>query len=268
MDEPFGALDPLPGGACRTSSASCKRRLRKTRGARDPRRARGAAAGRRGGGDGRAAASLQSGHAARDARVAPGRLRARLPGGRAAVSRPCSRSWRSGARELLALTGQHLVLVLVSTAVAVAIGLPLGIAMTRRPRLARRAARGWPASPRPIPSLALFGFLIPLPFIGGIGARTAIVALVLYALLPILRNTYTGILQVDAAVLEAATGMGMTRRPAPAPGRAAAGPARDPGRRAHRGRGRRSGRPPSPPPSGPAGWAPTSSAASPPSTPA
>jgi osmoprotectant transport system permease protein len=61
-----------------------------------------------------------------------------------------------------------------------------------------------------IPSLALFGFLIPLPFVGGIGARTAIVALVLYALLPIVRNTYTGILQVDPAVSEAATGLGMT----------------------------------------------------------
>jgi osmoprotectant transport system permease protein len=61
-----------------------------------------------------------------------------------------------------------------------------------------------------IPSLALFGFLIPLPFIGGIGARTAIVALVVYALLPIIRNTYAGIAGVDPAVLDAARGMGMT----------------------------------------------------------
>jgi len=61
-----------------------------------------------------------------------------------------------------------------------------------------------------IPSLALFGFLIPLPFIGGIGARTAIVALVVYALLPIVRNTYTGIAQVDATVRDVATSLGMT----------------------------------------------------------
>jgi osmoprotectant transport system permease protein len=111
--------------------------------------------------------------------------------------------------ELLALTGQHVVLVLVSTGIAAALGLPLGIAMVRRPRLARPvlAVAGLLQT---IPSLALFGFLIPLPFVGGIGARTAIVALVLYALLPILRNTYIGILQVDRAVIEAATGLGMT----------------------------------------------------------
>jgi len=110
---------------------------------------------------------------------------------------------------MLALIGQHLVLVLVSTGIAAAIGLPLGIAMARRPRLAR-ALLGVAGLLQTIPSLALFGFLIPLPFIGGIGTRTAIVALVLYALLPVLRNTYTGILQVDRAVVEAATGMGMT----------------------------------------------------------
>jgi osmoprotectant transport system permease protein len=111
--------------------------------------------------------------------------------------------------ELLHLTAQHMVLVLVSTGIAVAIGIPCGIAMTRSPRLARPllAIAGLFQT---IPSLALFGFLIPLPLIGGIGARTAIVALVLYALLPILRNTYTGILQVDRAVVEAATGLGMT----------------------------------------------------------
>lgn len=112
--------------------------------------------------------------------------------------------------ELLSLTGQHVVLVIASTAVAVALGLPLGIAMTRRPRLAR-VLLGVAGIAQTVPSLALFGFLIPVPLIGGIGARTAIVALVLYALLPILRNTYVGIQQVDRAVLEAATGMGMTR---------------------------------------------------------
>jgi osmoprotectant transport system substrate-binding protein/osmoprotectant transport system permease protein len=113
--------------------------------------------------------------------------------------------------ELLALTGQHLRLVLIATALAVSIGVPLGIVMTRRPRLARPLL-GLANVAQTIPSLALFGFLIPVPFIGGIGARTAVVALVLYALLPIMRNTYTGILQVDPAVVEAATGMGMTAR--------------------------------------------------------
>jgi osmoprotectant transport system permease protein len=112
-------------------------------------------------------------------------------------------------RELVGLTGQHLVLVLVSTLAAVAIGLPLGLAMTRLPRLARPLL-GLAGLMQTVPSLALFGFLIPLPLIGGIGARTAIVALVLYALLPILRNTHAGIQQVDKGIVEAATGLGMT----------------------------------------------------------
>lgn len=113
--------------------------------------------------------------------------------------------------EILALTGEHVVLVLASTFLAVAIGVPLGVALTRRPRLARPVL-GFANVVQTIPSLALFGFLIPLPFIGGIGARTAIAALVVYALLPILRNTYTGIRSVDPAVAEAATGIGMTPR--------------------------------------------------------
>jgi osmoprotectant transport system permease protein len=111
--------------------------------------------------------------------------------------------------ELLTLTAQHLVLVTASTAVAVAVGLPLGVLMTRWTRMARPilAAAGLVQT---IPSLALFGFLIPLPLLGGIGARTALVALILYALLPILQNTYAGINQVDRTVLEAATALGMT----------------------------------------------------------
>jgi osmoprotectant transport system permease protein len=113
--------------------------------------------------------------------------------------------------ELLLLTGQHVLLVLVSAGIAVALGVPLGIALARRPRLARPVL-AFASLAQTIPSLALFGFLIPVPFIGGIGVRTALVALVLYALLPILRNTVTGIQQVDATVLEAATGMGMTAR--------------------------------------------------------
>ncbi len=113
--------------------------------------------------------------------------------------------------EIAAHTGEHLVLVLLSTLAAVAIGIPLGVALTRRPRLARPVL-GLASVVQTIPSLALFGFLIPLPFLGGIGPRTAIVALVLYALLPILRNTYSGIRSVDPAVVESATGLGLTAR--------------------------------------------------------
>lgn len=114
-------------------------------------------------------------------------------------------------REVLGLVGQHLFLVAVSTSVAIAIGVPLGILLTRRPAW-RGPVLGLANVFQTIPSLALFGFLIPLPFIGGIGARTAIVALVVYALLPIVRNTYTGITGVDPAVREAGRGMGMTDR--------------------------------------------------------
>ena len=113
--------------------------------------------------------------------------------------------------DILALTGQHLVLVAISTFLAAAAGIPLGILLTRRPRLARPIL-GLAGVVQTVPSLALFGFLLPLPFIGGIGARTAIVALLVYAMLPILRNTYAGILSVDPAISEAATGLGMTAR--------------------------------------------------------
>jgi len=114
-------------------------------------------------------------------------------------------------QEMAQLTGEHLILVLSSMAIAVGAGLPLGILLTRRPAL-RPGLLGFANVMQTIPSLALFGFLIPIPFIGGIGKRTAIVALVLYALLPILRNTLTGILGVDAAVRESAIAMGMTDR--------------------------------------------------------
>jgi osmoprotectant transport system permease protein len=113
--------------------------------------------------------------------------------------------------EIGALAGQHLALVAISTALAVAVGLPVGVALARRPRLARPVL-AFASVVQTIPSLALFGFLIPLPLIGGIGARTAIVALLVYALLPILRNTHAGITSVDPAIVEAATGLGMTPR--------------------------------------------------------
>jgi osmoprotectant transport system permease protein len=113
--------------------------------------------------------------------------------------------------EVVRLTLEHLGLVAASTGIAVAVGLPAGIALTRVPRL-RAPILGTANVLQTIPSLALFGFLIPLPFIGGIGARTAIVALVVYALLPIVRNTYIGITEVDATVRDVATGLGMTSR--------------------------------------------------------
>lgn len=113
--------------------------------------------------------------------------------------------------EILIATREHLTLVVISMAIAVAIGVPLGMMLVSHPRL-RTAALTIANIFQTIPSLALFGFLIPLPFIGGIGMRTAIVALVLYALLPILRNTFVGLTGVDPAILEAAEAMGMTER--------------------------------------------------------
>ncbi len=113
--------------------------------------------------------------------------------------------------DIFAHIAQHAWLVFISTAIAIVIALPLGVLITRRKSL-RGPVLGIANVMQTIPSLALFGFLIPLPFIGGIGPRTAIVALVFYALLPIIRNTVTGILGVDGAVREAAVAMGMTDR--------------------------------------------------------
>ncbi len=112
------------------------------------------------------------------------------------------------AREVLDLLGQHLYLVGISTGLAVALGVPLGILLTRRAAW-RAPVLGLANVFQTIPSLALFGFLLPLL---GIGAWTAIAALVVYGLLPIVRNTYTGIAGVDPAVREAGRGMGMTGR--------------------------------------------------------
>jgi osmoprotectant transport system permease protein len=115
------------------------------------------------------------------------------------------------ARDILDLTLEHLFLVSLSMAIAAALAIPAGILLTRRTVL-----QGWVLGfaniMQTVPSLALFGFLIPLPFLGGIGKHTAIVALVLYALLPILRNTLTGILNVESGVRESAIAMGMTGR--------------------------------------------------------
>lgn len=111
--------------------------------------------------------------------------------------------------ELLTLTREHIFLVLISTGAAIAVGVPVGILLTRYNRL-QTPVLGIANIMQTVPSLALFGLLIPIPFIGGIGARTAIIALALYALLPVIRNTVTGILGIDPKIREAAVAMGMT----------------------------------------------------------
>ena len=116
---------------------------------------------------------------------------------------------KSLLNDVASLTVEHLVLVSVSSAIAIVIGVTLGITGTRRPRL-RRISLTIANVLQTIPSLALFGFLLPIPLIGGIGKRTAIISLVLYSLLPILRNTVVGIANVDASLRDAATAMGMT----------------------------------------------------------
>jgi osmoprotectant transport system permease protein len=118
---------------------------------------------------------------------------------------------KSNWADILSHIAQHVWLVFIAIAIAMVIGLPVGILISRRKSL-RAPVLGIANVMQTIPSLALFGFLIPLPFIGGIGPRTAVVALVFYALLPIIRNTVTGILGVDKAVREAAVAMGMTDR--------------------------------------------------------
>lgn len=113
------------------------------------------------------------------------------------------------AVDIVQLTAEHLALVGSAMLLAMLIGVPLGIFVTRHNR-ARHWALGLASVMQTVPSLALFGFLIPIPLIGGIGKRTVIISLILYALLPILRNTFVGITSVDPAICEAAVAMGMT----------------------------------------------------------
>jgi osmoprotectant transport system permease protein len=113
--------------------------------------------------------------------------------------------------EILALSLEHLEMVAIAVTIAAAIGIPGGIWLARQAKF-RRWLMGVANVAQTIPSLALFGFLVPIAYIGGIGQRTAIEALVLYALLPVLRNTLLGILGVDPAVRESAVAMGMTDR--------------------------------------------------------
>ena len=119
--------------------------------------------------------------------------------------------WSAHGGELAALFEQHLLLVVLSTVIAVLIGLPAGIFVARRPA-AGRVVLAVTNIGQTIPSLALLGFLLPLPLVGGVGPRVAIVALILYALLPIVRGTVAGLSSVDRAIVSAGEAMGMTPR--------------------------------------------------------
>jgi osmoprotectant transport system substrate-binding protein/osmoprotectant transport system permease protein len=119
--------------------------------------------------------------------------------------------WAGHRGEVASLLLQHAALVLISTSVAIAIGIPAGVLAAKRPRLGRPMIAVANVA-QTIPSLALLGFLLPLPLVGGLGTRTALVTLSIYALLPIVRTTTAGLQQVDRAVVEAGVAMGMTDR--------------------------------------------------------
>ena len=119
--------------------------------------------------------------------------------------------WISHRGELATLLGQHVLLVAASTLVAIAVGVPLGILAARRPRLSAPLV-ALANLVQTVPSLAMFGFLLPLPLVGGVGPRTAIVVLILYGLLPIVRTTIAGLQGIDKSVREAGVAMGMTPR--------------------------------------------------------
>ncbi len=119
--------------------------------------------------------------------------------------------WLNHGSEFLSAIARHLALVVAATGVAVAAGVPFGILAHRRPQLGNPLI-GLANIVQTIPSLAMFGFLIPLPLVGGIGAKAALIVLTLYALLPVMRTTVSGLKSVDPAVREAGLAMGMTDR--------------------------------------------------------
>jgi osmoprotectant transport system permease protein len=119
--------------------------------------------------------------------------------------------WLSHRPEMLVAIAQHVVLVLAATATAIAIGLPLGIVAARKPRLGAPLL-AFTNIVQTVPSLAMFGFLVAVPLIGGVGARSALIVLILYGLLPVMRNTVAGIQGIDRAVRNAGVAMGMTAR--------------------------------------------------------
>ncbi len=212
MDEPFGALDPIT----RTELHDEFRRIQappaQDRDDRHARHARGLRAGRS-----HRRARWGAPHRMRHAPGAFGLRRsagARFAGQRILDGFAMTRLlafWASHRAEFVSLLAQHITLVTVSTLVAVAIGIPLGIFAARRPRLSAPIV-GLANVVQTIPSLAMFGFLLPVPLVGGIGARAAIVVLILYGLLPIVRTTITGLASIDASIREAGVAMGMTPR--------------------------------------------------------
>src|SRR5215468_7381517 len=119
--------------------------------------------------------------------------------------------WLNHGGEFLGAIVRHLALVVVSTGIAVAAGVPLGVVSYRNPRVGAPLV-GLANVVQTIPSLAMFGFLIPMPLIGGIGAKAAVIALILYALLPVMRTTVSGLKGIDPSVREAGLAMGMTGR--------------------------------------------------------
>lgn len=119
--------------------------------------------------------------------------------------------WRAHAAELIDMLTRHVALVVIALGVAIAVGVPLGILTARRPRIGRPLV-AIASIVQAIPSLALFGFILPLPFIGGVGARTALVALILYGILPILQTTAAGLTSLAPGLIQAATAMGLTSR--------------------------------------------------------
>src|SRR5258706_14381431 len=121
--------------------------------------------------------------------------------------------WIAHRAELAGLLGQHVMLVSASTLAAVAMGVPLGIFSARRPRLAAPLMAA-ASIVQTVPSLAMFGFLLPVPLVGGVGARAALVVLIVYGLLPIVRTTITGLRGIDPVVREAEAADGLTRKQA------------------------------------------------------
>src|SRR5215471_11564963 len=119
--------------------------------------------------------------------------------------------WSAHRTELVALLSQHVLLVFVSTVIAVIVAVPLGIFASRRPRLATPLTAVANVV-QTIPSLAMFGFLLPVPLVGGVGARAALFVLILYGLLPIVRTTIAGLRSIDPSIVEAGVAMGMTDR--------------------------------------------------------
>ncbi len=215
MDEPFGALDPITRAELQQETARLQQRLRKTilLVTHDVEEALLLSDRICIIDDGRLQACVAAGafDAADDPVIAALRdARLRAPAEPPDVMEVI-RFWLEHRAEVLALMGQHVLLAGLSTLVATAVGVPLGIAAAHRPKF-NAPLVGLANAVQTVPSLAMFGFLLPLPLLGGIGSRTAIVALTLYALLPILRTTITGITGIDRAVRDAGVALGMTPR--------------------------------------------------------